>query len=446
MNIGNKTLSVHFIGIGGVSMSSLARYLNMVGFIVSGSDISPSENLGKLLGEGISVSIGQRAENVRGKDVVVYTDAIKSDNPELAEAIENKQYVLKRAELLKIVSENFRKRIGICGCHGKTTATCMLAHVFESANELFTAHIGGFDLKYGNFFASGNKYFISEVCEYKRNLDRFDADFAICLNIEPDHMDCYKDENELDNAYFEFLGRAKKAVIFGEDKTLALYKNENAVTYGINKDCDFYADDIVCRNGRYSFDLYVYGIKTERIRLKVFGKHNVLNALAVSACAYLCGIDVKAIKRGLERFKGVKRRFEYIGNIGKAEVYADYAHHPTEIAEAVKTIKEAKSGRIFTVFQPHTYSRTIFLMDEFVKVLSCVENLTIYKTFAAREEYIEGGSAKDLAKLVKNADYFENAEILAAALRSKAKSGDSILILGAGDLEQKVRKYLDRKA
>lgn len=443
MKIKNKTLKVHFIGIGGVSMSSLARYLKEVGFIVSGSDTSPSENLENLSKEGITVSIGQRAENVRGKDVVVYTDAIKSDNPELKEAVENKQYVLKRAELLKIVSENFRKRLGVCGCHGKTTATCMLVHVFKAANKRFTAHIGGFDLKYGNFAANGNEYFISEVCEYKRNLDRFDADVAICLNIEPDHMDCYKDENELDNTYFKFLGRARKAVIYAGDKTLALYKNENAVTYGTSKNCDFYADDIVCKNGRYSFDLYVYGAKTERIRLKAFGGHNVLNALAVGACAFLCGIDVKTIKRGLENFKGVKRRFEHIGNIGKAEVYADYAHHPTEIVEALKTIKEAKNGKVYTVFQPHTYSRTIFLKDEFVKVLSGIENLILYKTFAAREEYIAGGSAKDLAKLIKNAEYFENAEAMAAVLRCKAKSGDSVLILGAGDLEQKIRKYLD---
>lgn len=443
MNIKNKTLNVHFIGIGGVSMSSLARYLDFVGFNVSGSDTSPSENLENLSKEGIAVSIGQRAENVLGKDVVVYTDAIKPDNPELKEAVENKQYILKRAELLKIVSENFSKRIGVCGCHGKTTATCMLAHVFKTANERFTAHIGGFDLKYGNFVADGNKYFISEVCEYKRNLDNFDADYAICLNIEPDHMDCYKDENELDNTYFKFLGRARKAIIFGGDKTLALYKNENAVTYGLDKNRDFYADNIICKNGRYSFDFCVYGVKAERIKLKTFGGHNVLNALAVGACAYLCGIDAKTIKKGLEKFRGVKRRFEYIGNIGKAGVYADYAHHPTEIAEAEKTVKETNGGRVFTVFQPHTFSRTIFLKDEFIKTLSKIENLTLFETFAAREEYVEGGSAKDLAKLIKNADYFEKAEALAATLKNKVKSGDTVLILGAGDLEQKIRKYLD---
>ena len=443
MNIKNKTLSVHFIGIGGVSMSSLARYLNSVGFSVSGSDTTPGENLENLSKEGISVSIGQRAENVRGKDVVVYTDAIKSDNPELKEAVENKQYVLKRAELLKIVSENFSKKIGVCGCHGKTTATCMLVHVFKAANKQFTAHIGGFDLKYGNFLANGNKYFISEVCEYKKNLDCFDADYAICLNIEPDHMDCYNDENELDNTYFRFLGRAGRAIIYADDKTLALYKNDNSVTYGKDKNCDFFADNIVCKNGKYSFDLYVYGAKTERIRLKTIGWHNVLNALAVGACAYLCGIDVKTIKRGLESFKGVKRRFEHIGNIGKAEVYADYAHHPTEITEAIKTIKEAKNGKFYFVFQPHTYSRTIFLRDEFVAALSAAENLMLFKTFPAREEYIEGGSAKDLAKIIKNAEYFESAEALAAALKGKVKSGDTVLILGAGDLEQKIRKYLD---
>ena len=160
MDIQNKTLNVHFIGVGGVSMSSLARYLHGIGFCVSGSDIAESKNLDKLREEGITVYIGHSSENVAGKDVVIYSDAISETNPELTEAKANKLYILRRGELLKIVSENFKKKIGVCGCHGKTTATCMLAHVFDEANERFTAHIGGFDLKFGNFVSKGNKYFI----------------------------------------------------------------------------------------------------------------------------------------------------------------------------------------------------------------------------------------------------------------------------------------------
>lgn len=440
----SKSLNVHFIGIGGVSMSSLARYLYSVGFSVSGSDVASSENLDELASEGIIVYKAQRAENIDGKDVVIYSDAIKPENPELKAAIERKLYVLKRAELLKIVSENFGARIGVCGCHGKTTAVCMLAHVFGEANERFTAHIGGFDLKYGNFVSRGNKYFISEVCEYKKNLNYFNADYAVCLNVEPDHMDCYENREELEKTYFDYLKRSYKAVICIDDKTLAGYTFENAVTYGLDKTADFYADNVLQKNGKYSFDVYVYGVKSMRVNLKIPGGHNVLNALAVCACASLCGIDIKRIKRGLEGFNGVKRRFERVGSIGKTEIYADYAHHPTEIAEAIKTAKEVFGGRLFVVFQPHTYSRTIFLKDRFVKTLSEAENLAIFKTFPAREEYVKEGDGEELAKLIPEAEYFSEVTDVLAYLRARTKHGDTALILGAGDLEEKLRKYLKK--
>lgn len=444
MDIQNKTLNVHFIGVGGVSMSSLARYLHGIGFCVSGSDIAESKNLDKLREEGIMVYIGHSSENVAGKDVVIYSDAISEANPELMEAKANKLYILRRGELLKIVSENFKKKIGVCGCHGKTTATCMLAHVFDEANERFTAHIGGFDLKFGNFVSKGNKYFISEVCEYKKNLDNFDADFAVCLNAEADHLDCYKNREELRDTYFGFLKRAYKAIICHDDKTLSGYNGDNIVTFGLNPESDFRAANITEKEGRYSFDLYVFGVKSDSVKLKVFGGHNVLNSLAVFACAYLCGIDLKTIRRGLENFRGVERRFENIGSINGAEVIADYAHHPTEIAEAVKTINEAKSGRVFVVFQPHTFSRTIFLKEQFVKVLSDVQNLSVYKTYPAREKYIEGGSAEELAKLLPSATYYDRAEQLLAYLYSVAKKGDTVLVLGAGDLEGIIRKSVGK--
>lgn len=444
MKTDKKTLNVHFIGVGGVSMSSLARYLLAVGFNVSGSDIAPSENLEKLAGEGVTIYIGQTAENVDGKDVVVYSDAIKPENPELKRANENKSYVLKRAELLKIVSENFSVKTGVCGCHGKTTVACMLAHVFDEANERFTAHIGGFDLKYGNCVVKGSKYFISEVCEYKKNLNFFDADYAVCLNAEADHMDCYKDRDELKSTYFDYLKRAYKAIINADDVVLAAYDGDNAVTFGLGEKCDFYAADVTQKGGKYSFDLYIYGAKSERITLKTFGGHNVYNALATAACAFLCGISPKKIKKGLENFRGAERRFEHIGNLSGAEVYADYAHHPTEIAEAIKTMKEAKKGKIYTVFQPHTFSRTIFLKDKFVKTLSETENLVLFRTYPAREEYMKGGSAKELASLLPHAGYFEDVRGLLAYLYAKVTRGDAVLVLGAGDLEEKMKKYLEK--
>ena len=282
------------------------------------------------------------------------------------------------------------------------------------------------------------------MCEYKKNLDNFDADFAVCLNAEADHLDCYKNREELRDTYFGFLKRAYKAIICHDDKTLSGYNGDNVVTFGLNPESDFRAANITEKEGRYSFDLYVFGVKSDSVKLKVFGGHNVLNSLAVFACAYLCGIDLKTIRRGLENFRGVERRFENIGSINGAEVIADYAHHPTEIAEAVKTINEAKSGRVFVVFQPHTFSRTIFLKEQFVKVLSDVQNLSVYKTYPAREKYIKGGSAEELAKLLPSATYYDRAEQLLAYLYSVAKKGDTVLVLGAGDLEGIIRKSVGK--
>lgn len=443
MKIEKKNLKVHFIGICGVSMSALAKYLFSVGFIVSGSDLADGEIAADLKKNGIRVFIGHDEKNVIGKEVVVYNDAIKPDNVELKAAEKEGAFIVRRAELLKMVSENFGKRIGIAGCHGKTTACCMIAHVFKRANLRFTAHIGGFDTKLGNVVLSGSKIFLSEVCEFKKNLTLFDADLAVCLNAEADHLDCYENSGELKKTYFNYITRGYKSIICVDDKTLSEYDGDNAVTFGLKNGADFTAKNIREKNGRYSFDLVVYGVKTERINLRVYGKHNIENALATSAVAFLCGVSSDKIKKGLEDFEGVKRRFEKIGEINGAEVIADYAHHPTEIKEAVETAEEMSKGKVYVVFQPHTYSRTVFLKEQFVSVLGKIQNLIIYKTFPAREEYIEGGSGKDLADILGNADYIEDAKEIVRVLQSKAKKKDLVLILGAGDLYFPLKKLLN---
>lgn len=424
-------------------MSSLAKYLLRSGFTVQGSDVARSAYTDELIALGAKIFTGNSAESIENAQMVVFSDAIKADNPELAAARERGLYVVSRAELLKSVAENFKTVVGVGGCHGKTTVTCMLAHIFKRAKLKFTAHIGGEDCEFSNCALFGGEVFLSEVCEYKKNLLAFDCSLALCLNADADHLDCYKDYDELKNTYYEYLSRADKAVINIDDGALDDYSGTNAVGYGFGGNAEYSAANIECKNGKYRFDFCVVGKKACKINLCVLGKHNVYNALAAAATAAELGIKANDIKRGLYDFKGVKRRFENIGEINGAQVIIDYAHHPREIAAAYAAAEELNANRIITVFQPHTYSRTIFLKDEFLSVLGRIKNLYIYKTFAARESFTDGGSAFDLYRdLGSPTAYFDDFSALNAQLKSVLTGGDVLLVLGAGDLAEKFRAEL----
>lgn len=435
--------NVHFIGVGGVSMSGLAEYFKSVGFNVSGSDRYASKTLEALNEKGIKTFVGHSEKNVENAHVVVYSDAIEEDNQELSFARESGKYLLSRGEALAMVAENFGSVVGVAGCHGKTTTTCMLAHVFNCAKIKFTAHIGGSDTQLGNFIMKGSKVFLSEVCEFKKNIDKFTADYAVCLNFGKDHMDCYRDECDLKNSYFNYLKRAYKSIINKNDTVLGDFKEENATWYSTFEGDGFHSKNVTSKNGRYSFDLYKGSDNLGRIELSCLGEHNVQNALATSVCALQMGVDFKHVRKGLKNFKGVKRRFEQIGKISNATVIADYAHHPTEIETSLKTAKQVAKGRLFVVFQPHTYSRTLYLKEEFISVLSNMENLALFKTFSARENYIKGGGAYDLCKCIKNARYFEDVNLLTGHYKSILKRNDVLLVLGAGDLYDKIKDVLN---
>ncbi len=445
MSAGTKKLNVHFIGIGGVSMSSLANYLIEMGFNVSGSDIMPSLYTERLAEKGCKIYIGHSEKNIDGAQVIVYNSAIGEENAELKAARENKLFILSRAELLKMVSENFKTSIGVCGCNGKTTVTCMLAHIFKRANARFTAHIGGYDNSLTNSYVSGSEYFISEVCEYKKNIAQFKATVGVCLNTGEDHLECYTDKDELIGCYFNFLKQAETAVVFAEDENLKNYKNKNAVTFGYGENCDYAIGKVVSKRGKYSFDLKLKSGETIRINLNVYGRHNVINAAAAAAAAAECNISPHAIKRGIESFNGTMRRFEKIGSVSGSVIIADYAHHPEEITAALSTADEVCGGELYVIFQPHTYTRTLLLKDEFASALSGVKNLVIYKTFAAREEYIAGGSAYELYNAMgKRGVYISDADALIEYIKSKAKRGDTFLVLGAGDLYDLLKRRLKK--
>lgn len=435
---------VHFIGIGGVSMSALAKYLLSLGFCVSGSDLRSSRLTRELEDAGAKILFDHSTSAVENAQTVVYSDAIKSDDPELMKAKELGLYVVGRNELLKSVAENFRVVTGVGGCHGKTTVTCMLAHIYDRARKAFTAHIGGEDREFSNFVARGSDSFLTEVCEYKKNLLGITCNTAVCLNTDPDHLDCYTSKEELLECYFKYLKTSDKAIICADDDGLKKYDGLNAVKFGLNFG-EYRAVGLTARKGVYAFDFCKNGRKLCRVRLSVVGRHNAINALAAATAAIENGVGVKAIKSGLKDFTGVKRRFEKIGKLNGCKVVVDYAHHPSEIEAAISTARELYGKNVVTVFQPHTYSRTLFLKDEFVKTFSKIDDLILYKTFPAREAFTAGGSAADLRNyLGGKSEYYEDFNLLIRRLRELAGKKVVFLILGAGDLAELFRDCLSR--
>lgn len=425
--------SFYFIGIGGVSMSALAKFLLTRGKIVAGSDACPNEYTDELSRLGAKISVGRITDDVSAYQAVVYTDAIPFTDARLMQAHKLNKIIFSRGEFLKKVSLEFGKVIAVSGCHGKTTCTAMLSHVFYEAGKKFAAHIGGSDNKFSNFYINGYDYFITEACEYKKNFLLLKPDIALVLNEGADHLECYGSRENLIAAYNTFLNSAKNSV--------ALYGVFNGTTFGFDNNADYRADNLREYKGKFSFDLYEEGVKAGEVNLKVYGKHNVLNACAAIAAARLAGIDFETAAKALNSFTGVQRRFENIGYVRGAQCIADYAHHPEEIYSAIESAKKITDGNLVIVFQPHTYSRTKNLFEDFLKVLSPIEKLLIYKTYAAREYFDDSGSALTLSRSLKNSVYGDNVFDIENFLDG-LNSSDTVLFLGAGDIYDIAKKVI----
>lgn len=431
----HRDARIYFIGIGGISMSALAKYLFDKRYHVSGSDRSRSAQTEHLLQMGIDVWIGEDGgrESLLQADLVVYTDAIPKENQELSRAVAMGKALCSRSELLEMVCKEFSKVISVAGSHGKTTCTSMCAHVLNSINAPFTAHIGGEDRTFGNYFSSGEEFFLTEACEYKKNLLKVPSNVAILLNIDKDHMECYKDEQDLIDSFRAYCQKASAAFVCADDEKCRSLGD--FATFGIiNSLSDYRAIQLRANGEKYSFIVEEYGKPLCQVRLNAIGRCNVYNALAAFAGMRALGFDEREIVKGLESFQSVRRRFEKIGEYKGASFICDYAHHPKEILSTVKTAKGICRGKLYVIFQPHTYSRTEFLMKEFVSVLRGIENLVIYKTFPAREKFNAEGSAKRLAQNVGTCLYAENVYVLKTWLKATVREKDIVLFLGAGDI------------
>ncbi len=408
-------------------MSALAKILRARGKKVAGCDRSESEYVRELKTVGIEVTVGNVCD-FNGFDAVVYTDAISGGNASVIAARRQCKALIPRGKMLFELSKEYKNTLAVAGCHGKTTCTAMLAHILAAAGSQFTSHIGGDDLAFSNAFAGGNDYFITEACEYKKNFLYLQPDTAVILNSDADHLDCYGSAENLKKAYLQFAGASGQIVkLYGD------LPETEGITFGFDDRADYYAKKIRNISGKFSFIAYEGGVELGKVNLSVYGKHNVLNALAATAAARMNGVDFKSICSGLANFKGVKRRFEELGKYGGAVCIADYAHHPNEIRAALKTAKLVTGGEMYVVFQPHTYSRTKDLFGEFLLALSPLKRLMVYKTFAAREYYDDAGSALTLSKSLKRSQY-GCCETDIENFLSSAKNGDTVLFLGAGDI------------
>lgn len=423
----------HLVGIGGVSMSALAKYLAGEGVSVSGSDLQRSERTEELEKLGVRFFLGHHKEQVEGAEVVVVSSAVKPDNEEICYALQKGIPVLSRTEAWHDIMARYLHSVGVAGSHGKTTCTAMLSHIFLAGGESFTSHIGGDDAELGNFANYGRVFFVTEACEYKRNLLNLIPETAILLNVDRDHMECYRGEDDLRETFFRFCREAKRAIV------LADLPLEGGITFGIGKG-DYRAVRLKERKERYSFLIEEYGKPLVRVRLKVMGRHNVLNALAACAAARQYGISPLFVKKGLEAFRGVKRRFEKIGTYRGAEVICDYAHHPREISAVLRTFEKRKK-KLFIVFQPHTYSRTKLLFSDFVNALEGFRPV-LYRTYPAREEYDEAGSAKTLSLAIKNSRYADSERELKSLMKEEVKGNMTVLFLGAGDVYDVAKRII----
>ena len=438
----HKPENIHFIGIGGISMSGLAEILIDEGFTVSGSDSHESELTDHLAAKGARIAYGQRAENiVDGIDVVVYTAAVHPDNPEFAAAMEKGLPMLSRAELLGQMMKNYENAVAVSGTHGKTTTTSMITEILLAADADPTISVGGIlNSIGGNIRVGGPELFVTEACEYTNSFLSFFPTIEVILNVEADHLDFFKDLEDVKASFRKFASLVPEngyIIANAEDKNTmdALAPlGRDIFTFGLNKGADVYAANIVQHGAETEFDVIYCEEVFTHVSLRVPGIHNVKNALAASAAAICLGCSPAAIRYGLAGFSGANRRFEFKGKYNGADVYDDYAHHPSELKALLDAIETLGYKRTIVVFQPHTYSRTQALFSDFVEQLRRPDVCYLAEIYAAREKNTIGISSADIARELPNGIFFADNAELEKTLRATASPGDILLTVGAGDV------------
>ena len=442
---------VHLVGIGGVSMCPLAEVLRGMGLTVQGSDMTDSDTVKHLRSLGISVAIGHNAENLGDCDFVVRTAAVHDSNPEISGAVARGIPVYERAQAWGAIMQHYPNALCVSGTHGKTTTTSMCTHIFMAAQADPTVMIGGtLPLLHSGYRVGHGDTIILESCEYCNSFLCFYPTVAVILNVEADHLDFFKDLNDIEHSFHKFAELVPNAghVVVNVDNQGAVDSVDGVdrpiFTFGLDHPADCTAANLTDVDGAPSFDVMVHGEKYAHVNLHVYGHHNVLNALAAASAAYVLDIPGKAVEEGLAAFTGAGRRFEHKGTYNGAEVYDDYAHHPDELHALLTTAKELGYKRLVVAFQPHTYTRTAKLFDRFVEELKLADVAILAEIYAAREQNTLGISSADLCRNIPSAVYCSTLDKTAEELRKLARPGDLILTVGAGDIYRAGEKILDK--
>ncbi len=442
-------IHVHFIGIGGISMSGLAEILHKAGFHISGSDARSSKLTQELETKNIRIFYGQKASNLSSDiDLIVYTAAIREDNPEFAAAKELQIPMLSRAQLLGQIMDHYSKSIAVSGTHGKTSTTSMISQILLEADADPTITVGGIlPAIDGNLRVGSSDVFITEACEYTNSFLNFRPKYSLILNIEAEHLDFFKDIQDIRNSFHLFAQNTQSSgatIINGEIPQLHELTSglsQQIITYGPGSAFDFYAQDITFdKKGCGSFCAMHHGKELFRINLNVPGMHNISNALSAIALAVTMGLPFEAIQNGLNKFTGAERRFQYKGEIKGITIIDDYAHHPTEIRATLTAAKYYPHKRLVLVFQPHTYSRTKAFLQDFAEALSLADVIVLADIYAAREQNTFDISSKDillqLQKRKKECYYFPSFDEIENFLLKNCINGDLLITMGAGNIVQ----------
>ena len=442
---------IHFIGIGGSGMCPLAEILHAKGYSLQGSDNNESSIVERIRALGIPVMMGQKAENIEGADMIVYSAAIKKDNPELAAALNSGIPTFKRAELFGEVTRQFDNCIGICGTHGKTTTTSMAVQTMLSAGLDPSAVIGGklpLTDSYGLVGKSENA--VVEACEFEDTFLHLYPNVSVILNVDEDHMEYFKTMDNLILSFHKFAQMAKSAVIYNGDdentlKAINGISGKEMISFGFDQHNNYYADNIKEVNGAYTqFDVIHNGIKLGNISLSVPGRHNILNALAALACAIYSGAKFEDCVSGLEEFRGAGRRFEHLGSYNGVDIIDDYAHHPAELKVTIEAAMKLGYNNVWAVFQPFTYSRTAMHFDEFIDVLKIPDKCVMTEIMGSREVNTYNIYTSQLAEKIPGSVWFETQPEVADYVAAHVKPGDLVITMGCGDIYKAAHMIIEK--
>ncbi len=443
---------IHFIGIGGSGMCPLAEILHSQGHYLTGSDNNESDTLKRIRTLGIPVTMGQKAENVEGADMVVYTAALLPDNPELVAAKESGIPTFERSKLFGYFTKNNNNCVGVCGTHGKTTVTSMLTHILIDNNFDPSAIIGGkLPLTGTNGRVGNSDILVCEACEYKDTFLDLTPDISVILNVDRDHMEYFKTLENLEASFRKFAGMSTKAVIYnGDDQntldSVAGIEGKRMISFGRNEACTYIAKNCGWINGAFPcYDVYFNGENLGVVELSVPGEHNILNSLAAIATAMTLGATFEQCKESIKTFKGAGRRFEYLGQYNSADIVDDYAHHPAELSVTLTTAQKMDYKRVWAVFQPFTFSRTKMHLQAFAEALSIADRVVLTEIMGSREINTYGITTDDLANEIPDSVWFKTFDEIADYLKENIGEGDLVLTLGCGDVYKIAKMILDKE-